>query len=273
ARRLSTTVKGLRALPAQTVHDAELALSREPGMVRRLGRAPVLPVLDGQVLTAWPRDGALPPVPLLIGTTRDEGNFWYDLVLPDGTPVLGPEPPSTHADLLTAIGDLVAIYRPEADKIPPESIARVYRQAALAAGADAGSKALASSLYTDTVFRLRAVEVGKRHAATGNPTFLYEYAHDLAPPGRGAPHTAEIPFIFGTYAHPFFAGKLGAGGEQAALSVLMLRAWARFAHDGDPGGWVRLAPDGSGISVLGAPGALCRTVPSARPDQLAIWGV
>ncbi len=75
ARRLSTTVPGLRDVPALVLHQAELELARDPAMVRSLGRPPVLPVLDGVVLRTWPRDGALLPVPLLIGTTRDEAVF------------------------------------------------------------------------------------------------------------------------------------------------------------------------------------------------------
>ena len=74
AKRLGVGVRGLRAVEATTLHRTELELARDPAMVRRLGRPPVLPVLDGVVLKTWPRDGAMAPVPLLIGTTATEGD-------------------------------------------------------------------------------------------------------------------------------------------------------------------------------------------------------
>jgi len=82
-------------------------------MVRSLGRPPVLPVLDGVVLKAWPREAPMAPIPLLIGTTLTEGTFWYDLVGPDGVAIPGLKPPATMTELQSMIADLAAIYRPE----------------------------------------------------------------------------------------------------------------------------------------------------------------
>ena len=83
--------------PALALHQTELELARDPAMVRSLGRPPVLPVLDGVVLRTWPRDGTLLPVPLLIGTTRDEAVFWHDLVGPDAKRVPGLPSPADRA--------------------------------------------------------------------------------------------------------------------------------------------------------------------------------
>ena len=46
------------------------------------------------------------------------------------------------------------------------------------------------------------------------------------------PHTAEVPFIFGTMAAA--AGLLGTGTDLAALSRTMIATWSAFAHSGDP---------------------------------------
>ena len=230
ARRLGTDVPGLRRIPAMALHAAELQLARDPAMVRSLGRPPVLPVLDGTVLRAWPRDATLPAIPLLIGTTRTEATFWYDLVGPDGACVPGLQPPSDRAQLVAMVRDLVAIYRPEASGIAPERVVAAYEVAVRGRGDPDSPLALWISAYTDIVFRLRARTAAARHAAAGRPTFLYEFAHPLPPPAHGMPHTAEIPFAFGTYADPFFAAKVGAGPDAAALSASVLRAWAAFAH-------------------------------------------
>ena len=271
AKRLGVPLQGLRDLPALTLHQAELALARDPAMARSLGRPPVLPVLDGVVLKVWPRDGALAPVPLLIGTTRTEGTFWYDLVSPDGKPVPGLSPPANEQQLASMIRDLVAIYRPEAAAIPPERLAAAYADAARSRGEPDGPLPLWIAAYTDIVFRLRARTTAERHAAGGQATYLYEFARPLAPPGRGVPHTSEIPFVFGTFADPFFAGKSGAGPEEAALSRFMLQAWAEFARTGNPGpGW---AAAGAGLpaNVLGGKVPL-DVQDRVRTEELAVWG-
>ncbi|MGA9868346.1 MAG: carboxylesterase family protein [Acetobacteraceae bacterium] len=263
AERLATRVAGLRDVPARLLHEAELALSRD-GPTRRFGRAPVLPVRDGAVLKEWPRDGALPPIPLLIGANRDEAAFWFDLINPDGTPVPGLAPPDDEAALRAMIGDAMALCRPDS-RATPDAVAAAYR------GGDVKSTWLA--IYTDIVFRLRALECAERHAASGNPTFLYEFAHPLASPARGAPHTAEIPFVFATFATPFFAAKVGCGEVAARVSDLMLEAWARFAWTGVPGAeasgdWARLGSDGRNVNVIGEAGALYTVQASA---QRAVW--
>ncbi|MEO9190053.1 MAG: carboxylesterase family protein [Acetobacteraceae bacterium] len=271
AQRLSTSVAGLRDVPAQHLHDTELALSRDPALVRRLGRAPVLPVRDGIVLKEWPRDAALPPIPLLIGTTRDEGVFWFDLIGPDGHLVPGLKPPADQAQLVSMTADLTAIYQPESKAAPGSVVAR-YQQDAVSRGEPTDPRSVFISLYTDAVFRLRALAYAQRHAGAGNPTFLYEFAHPLAPPAHGTPHTAEIPFVFATYADPFFADKVGHGDAGARVSTLMLDSWASFARMGVPAaGWARMEPDGSNVNVLGAPGVLHSVTASVRPGQLAAW--
>jgi para-nitrobenzyl esterase len=272
AKRLDVSVAGLRDVPATTLHQTELQQARDPAMARSLGRPPVLPVLDGVVLKAWPRDAALPPVPLLVGTTRTEATFWYDLVQPDGTMVPGLlKPPTDQAQLVAMIRDLVAIYRPEAVSVPPERIAKVYQSAAQTRGEPDGPLPTWLAAYTDIVFRLRARACAARHAAAGNPAYLYEFAHALHPPGHGVPHSAEIPFVFGTFGDPFFASKVGAGPDEATLSDFLLLAWARFAHAGDPGpGWAR-AGEILPVNVLGE-GAPHLVKEQFRTLELSVWG-
>lgn len=273
AMRLDASVTGLRDVPSATLHGAELQLARDPAMVRSLGRPPVLPVLDGVILRTWPRDGTLPAIPLLIGTTRSEATFWYDLVGPDGKPVAGLPLPADQAQLVAMVRDLAALYRPEAGGVQPERVIAAYAAAAETRGEPATPLALWLAAYTDIVFRLRARDAAARHAAAGHPAFLYEFAHPLVPPAHGVPHTAEIPFVFGTYADPFFAAKVGRGPDAAALSRLVLRAWASFAHSGVPGAaWARVAgPSRAVVNVLGGPSGLHAVDPSLRERELAVW--
>ncbi len=272
AKRLDMDVGGLRRVDALRLHRTELELARDPAMMRSLGRPPVLPVLDGVVLQTWPRDGRLAPVPLLIGTTETEATFWFDLVGPDGAPVPGLRPPATDAELASMIRDLTAIYRPEATD-RAASIAPAYAAAARRRGTPEGPLPLWIAAYTDIVFRLRARTAAQRHAEAGHPVWLYEFAHPLAAPAHGVPHTSEIPFVFGTYADPFFAAKLGAGPKEQAVSDAMLRAWARFAHDGDPGpGWARATAGALPVNVLGGGQGAHAVSAEVRGEELSAWG-
>ena len=271
ARRLDTDVPGLRRVPAPALHQAELTQARDPAMARALGRPPVLPVLDGTVLRVWPRDGALAAIPLLIGTTRNEGAFWYDLVGPDGAKVPGLTPPASDAQFRTMFADLAAIYRPEGmDRAA--AAAPVYAEAARSRGEADDLLSVWVAAYTDIVFRLRARECAMRHAAAGHPTYLYEFAQPLKAPAHGVPHTAEIPFVFGTYDTPFFAGKVGAGPEEKALSEAVLSVWAGFAHSGSVPGWAPVTATAAPLAVLGG-GATVSASTGVRMQELAAWGV
>ncbi|MBN8871652.1 MAG: carboxylesterase family protein [Rhodospirillales bacterium] len=272
AKRLDTSVAGLRQVPAETLHQTELALARDPTVVKGIGRPPVLPVKDGIVLKTWPRDGTLAPVPLLIGTTRTEATFWYDLIGPDGARVPGLNPPANPEALLRAVADLMAVYRPESRTRPAEVI-DAYTDAAMAGAQSLDPLSLWIAIDTDVVFTLRAREAAARHAASGQLTYLYTFDRPLAPPAHGVPHTAEIPFVFGTYGDPFFAAKCGAGPESATLSEFMLTAWARFAHDGALGApWRAVADVTPPANVLGGPDGL--VAPDTSPTSIAraIWG-
>jgi carboxylesterase type B len=86
------------------------------------------------------------------------------------------------------------------------------------------------------------------------------------------PHTAEIPFVFGTYADPFFAAKTGC--DAGPLSAAMTQAWVNFAATGSPGaGWVRAAPEKPSVNVLGGAGGLLEARADVRLEELKAWGM
>lgn len=276
AKRLGTDVAGLRATSGRQLHEAELQLGRDPSMVRALGRPPILPVLDGQILTAWPRDGLFPAVPLLIGTTRHEAVFWYDLLNPDGSAVPGLKSPTSDDALAEMTRDIAAIYRPEAEQIPSTAIVEAYRAAASTRAAPTDAKSIWLEAYTDIVFRLRALEAVRRHARAGHPAYLYEFGHPLAAPARGVPHTAEIPFVFGSYRHPFFSAKTGVGASEVEISSIMMESWAQFAHHGVPsskrsGAWSAVTAKGDGVNLVGGAEGAFTVVDVVRREQTAVW--
>jgi para-nitrobenzyl esterase len=108
--------------------------------------------------------------------------------------------------------------------------------------------------------------------ARGRPPFLYEFAHPLAAPAHGVPHTSEIPFVFGTYADPFFAAKVGAGAAEQALSDRLISQWSRFAH-GDMTGLHVFSVEQPNTMILGGPADLAEIVRETRFVELQAWGV
>ncbi|MBP0494058.1 carboxylesterase/lipase family protein [Pararoseomonas indoligenes] len=276
AARLETTVAGLRDVPAERLHTTELALAREWG-AQNGGRVPVLPIADGVVIPAVPRGARLPAMPLLIGTTRDEAVFWYDLLDPEGRRIPGLPSPTDEASLLRMAGALKEGSRPRATA-PAEAVVEAYRRAAVARGGAADLNTLWMAIYTDLRFRLDALETARRHAASGQPTFLYEFVHPLAGKARGVPHCAEIPFVFGSHTDPYFAAKCGTGPAEAALARAMMQGWSAFARTGVPsseegGAWQPVSSGGEGVNLLGGEGGPRRVVPVVRAEELEVWNL
>ncbi|MFH5927541.1 carboxylesterase/lipase family protein [Roseomonas xinghualingensis] len=275
AAKLETTVPGLRGVPAERLHTTELALAREWG-ARNGGRVPVLPIADGVVIPAAPRGAGLPAMPLLIGTTRDEAAFWYDLLDPDGRRIPGLPSPTDEASLLRMAGALKDGSRPRSTA-SPEAVVDAYRRAAARRGEPTELNALWMAIYTDLRFRLDALEAARRHAASGQPAFLYEFAHPLAGKARGVPHCAEVPFVFGTHTDPYFAAKSGTGPAEAALARAMMQGWSSFARAGVPsseegGAWQPVSSSGEGVNLLGGEGGPRRIERVVRAEELEVWG-
>ncbi|MCX5516796.1 carboxylesterase [Kaistia algarum] len=260
---LGTDVAGLRDIDGATLVAREQAFLRSSP----LGRPRTAPTRDGVLVRDWPVAGTLADVPLLIGFTRDEAGFWYDLSLPDGTVLSALKPPVDMAGLAAEVGRLVVRHYPYPDAPRPMDIIAAY-QAAMPAASVA---ALFLAIYTDLVFRAPIMDCASRHAARRQPAFLYEFAWPLAPPSRSAPHAAEVPFVFGNVGHPHYAGKVGRPAEAAATSHALAGLWASFVHSGDPGGgwpaWNLAQP----LAVLGAAQETLRIGELERRAALSLW--
>ena len=77
------------------------------------------------------------------------------------------------------------------------------------------------------------VEEAEARARAGAPAFVYQldYASPVDP-WRGAPHTLDIPLVFGTLDAE--GSITGTGPEARRLSAAMMQAFASFARTGDP---------------------------------------
>jgi para-nitrobenzyl esterase len=92
-------------------------------------------------------------------------------------------------------------------------------------------------IASDYMYRLSAIEGAEQkalqHAA---PVYVYEFArHSQAFGGYlRAPHTAEIPFVFGNV--EMARAVIGPGEAPQELSRTLMRAWLHFARTGSPNG-------------------------------------
>jgi para-nitrobenzyl esterase len=204
----------LRARPARAVLDAVggavegIDLAWAP-----TSETPVLPLAPDRAIAA----GAYHRMPVLAGTTLDEGRIFAAFLEASGVPL----------DETTYPAVLAEVYGPDAGRV----------QELYPASAYGGDHRLAlGAVFTDDLFACPTWTLN-RSLATSTRLFAYEFADRTAPNlftvepdfPLGAYHGSELPYLF-----PFEAIPLDA--TQRRLSAQMLSYWARFAAGGDPNG-------------------------------------
>ena len=228
----------LRALPAETF------LSTTTYWAPTIG-TPTLPVRPS-VATA---EGA--GVPVLIGTTDDEGALFTQLFFVASGNSLTPE----------AFTGLLGV---AAGPRLPEA------QAAYPLAGRSPDRAWAD-VISDRAYSCPNLGSWQRLAA-GSPVYAYEFADPNAPSlfgeltgdlRRGATHASELPYLFGMAAEP----------ADADLAREMRGYWARFAATGDPNGGDAPRWDTVGPVLRLAPGDI-RPVPTddlAATHRCDVW--
>jgi para-nitrobenzyl esterase len=230
-------VAALRALPAQRMVDLHEALLEAPEF--RGTRGGALPTLDPVTLPHAPTTtpGARPDVDVLIGSTAQEGTFFFN------SPWRPPPPPERIAAIVGHLSHTDA----------PEVVIDRYRRRAAAQGRPTGQLSLLVDIATDAMVagpsaawashRATALAVG----AGAGPGSVYRYRVDH--PGAGvtlrATHTVDVPLLFGTWRDGGPGERLGgqaAGSAEVGWEIV--QAWARFIH-GDSPGWDRVSAGGA----------------------------
>jgi para-nitrobenzyl esterase len=213
-------------------------------------RGGALPTLDAAVLSHSPhkQPGVRPEVDVLIGSTADEGTFFF------GAP-WRPAPPAER--IAGIVGHLCHTDAPGA-------VLETYRARARAAARPDDDHSLLIAIATDAMIAVPAAEwanarasaggvraAGAAGAATTAPSpgrvFRYVFAHPSAGPQLRATHTAEVPLLFGTWRDGGPGERLGGQlperqlPDPGAVAAELVRAWTGFIHEGDPG-WPAIAP-------------------------------
>ncbi|MBG6237426.1 para-nitrobenzyl esterase [Mycetocola sp. CAN_C7] len=218
-------VKRLRHVPTDALVAAGTRLAGRNAR-ERPGTLAFGPVVDGTYLPEHPIDvfaeGRATPVPLLIGTNRDEAN----LFIRSDPPILPVKE--------TALRDMLRMFVPESAPSIVEAYGRLR------------SRGDRLGLSGDWSFTIPSLRVADGHAAVA-PTFMYRFDHATPATraaGLGATHGTEIPYVFGNLGGPIGKLVLLLGGRRAArtLSQSMQAHWISFIRSGDPG-WGRYDAD------------------------------
>ncbi len=225
------------------------------------------PVVDG---TSLPEDpsavferGGSAPVPLLIGTNRDEAKLF-----------LVADPQNRQPDEATVRRRLDRAFAAAGVRRSPERVLDAYRAARSARGEPTDPRELWSAIETDRIFRIGSLRAAQAHAQVA-PTYSYLFTWESpAMHGAlGACHALEIPFVFGTLDAPGMDRFAGSGEDASALSQVMMDAWLAFARTGRPGhaALPTWPPYDSGRRATMVLGPTIEVVEGPMDQERALW--
>jgi len=205
-------VAALRALSGPAIVKAQAQATGE--LFSTIGAMPFHPCVDGAVLPrTWQEtaDTGFNPVPLIIGTTRDEMDLFKMF-----------DPSATSLDVdglrirLGATGrdvdKLLNAYSTTGTTEPPAVWGRVN---------------------TDTAMWLPAIRFAEARAKRG-PTWMYRFDWEAASPDMGAPHGVDIPFPFTNIDQGGWDSFVANPAAAMGLAVTVQNAWTSFARTGTP---------------------------------------
>lgn len=217
----------------------------DPGFVPPQG--PFHPCIDGDVIAEHPlvvaRTRAMPAIPVLAGTTRDEWRV-FDAALDEG--VFTEQYVRDRAHALAGdghnAGAVVATYRADHHKL----------------------RDAASAMVTDYHFTAPTEQFIRAHAERGNTVFRYELQWPSPRAGLGACHDSCLPLVFGN----LDAAPALAGDDEAArhMSDAVQSLWLEFVRGHEP--WERYDGAGGPTMLLGPETGIAR---GHRAEQLAFW--
>ncbi|HEU4439619.1 MAG TPA: carboxylesterase/lipase family protein [Methylomirabilota bacterium] len=263
SRRLVARLRRRRREGPTSARSVALQALRTRGL-------PFQPVVDGAIVPCDPLDavrhGAARDVPLLIGTNLDESR----LFLP-----LDPEAATLdEASLLLRCRDTIQHDHGDRERAARDAIA-VYRAARAGRGESIEPGDLWFAIESDRTMRHPAMALAGAQAAHQGHTYAYLFTWPSPALGGmlGACHALDLPFVFGTLAHPMFRPFAGKRPEARALAERMQDAWIAFARTGRPDhaglpAWPAYDPSSRRTMILDRQ---CRVESAPREPERAFW--
>jgi len=205
---------GLRSAPTEAVLDAQRAvLRRRAGSFTAFAPTPGEPAMPDHVAEAAARN----PVPLLIGTTKDEMLLFTML--------------DPHFQGMDDAG--LRAFAQERFGAAADDAIEAYRTAR----PDSAPGAIASAIATDEGFRGPARRLAEARARNGHSTWMHWFTWET--PAFGGVlrscHALDIPFVFHNLERNGVEAFTGDSDERTLIADTFSRAVTDFANAGSPG--------------------------------------
>ncbi|KAL8212962.1 UNVERIFIED_CONTAM: hypothetical protein K2H54_059841 [Gekko kuhli] len=190
---------------------------------------PFTPTTDGEFLPGDPQTlleaGCFPNKPVLIGTTSDEGALHTWGSFPDAKDTL-----ITREQLVEGVRSMVR-------GATEEAVQAVVQEYSKEVHGPASYRWAMVQSSGDYFFICPAAEIAAKLTKAGSPVYAYYFTQrtlgSVWPEWIGAPHGAELPYLFDTF-KTVLAANQTCTEEEAALSRRVQRYWAEFARHGNP---------------------------------------
>jgi para-nitrobenzyl esterase len=209
------TLACLRALPAQTIVNKQGSSVFGPAI-----EPLVVPVDPNTVLQ---QQG--PPVPLLVGSNREESTYWVDTT----------EPLITSSDYAS---DVEEQFNPFGSGVAAQVLA-LYPVSDYATPNYALIAVHSDYQITCQVRKSALAATGTQRPSTWRYLFIHQFENNATLNAMAAYHTAELFFVFGNLqvitTETLSVNYTPSAAEQA-FSEQMMDYWAQFAANGDPNG-------------------------------------
>jgi para-nitrobenzyl esterase len=222
--RLGMTADEAHQAPIQALIDASQEVfdhvpATSPGLLA------FAPTVDGDLVPDYPvtlaRAGKTHPVPLMIGTNKDEAALFRLM----RSPLMPIAPKAVRTMFGEMANDQPGVQLPTSEQVSSAYPAKMARTRSIGVASDVG-------------FRMPTVWFAEGHTTVA-PVYLYRF--DWATPlfkaiRLGAAHATELIYVWGN----LISGprdvtfKLGGLKTGEALSMRMRARWTRFAATGDP---------------------------------------
>ncbi|KAL8212965.1 UNVERIFIED_CONTAM: hypothetical protein K2H54_059856 [Gekko kuhli] len=192
---------------------------------------PFTPTTDGEFLPKDPQTlleaGCFPNKPLLIGTTSDELAVLTEITFPDAKDGL-----ITREQLVESVRRTVR----RATEVVVQAVVQEYSKEVHGPASYRWGMVQSSGDY---FFVCPSAEIAAKLTEAGSPVYAYIFAQRTSgsvwPEWIGAPHGAELPYLFNTFKTVLSANQTCTV-EEAAFSRRVQRYWAEFARHGNPNG-------------------------------------
>jgi para-nitrobenzyl esterase len=228
-------IDAMRALSPEVVLAAQAQAAGE--LFATVGTMPFHPCVDGDVLPhSWleASEKGVNPVPLVMGTTRDEMGLFISF-----------DPAAATLDEAGLRGRLAAA----APDLDADLVLDAYAHTGTTEPPDVWGR-----INTDQAMWLPAVRIAAARASHA-PLWMYRFDWPAVDARMGAPHAIDVPFPFTNIdidGWDSFVADPDAAGELARTEQAL---WASFARDGVPSAegveWPQFDADRRATLVLG----------------------